>query len=763
MTVSAPYNFVPLSKHVCKVEDIGLKGPPSQDTPEVDAKSGTIEVTLTCDTPLLVNWAPERVEGVKTMGLVDAAPVIPGSTLRGMIRNVLEIATFGKMALVDDARTTVRDLQATARMDYGSRMAVGNGTIGYSPVSCAGWLRMDEGALRLVPCEFGRIDHDDLPGWLGGFHSETVSCIASFNANKTRTVDDMAQAGNVESLFLKKGKTLTHTLFVQVHEDRHSHSQPLRYRRVAPTREAAETANVSAVRKDGTLVFTGMPSGRKHMEFFFLDPRPEDTLSVDPVVWRKFLDAHERQEKESGTWVWRRKALYGGNEIPVFYLQAGGQVTALGLAMMFKLPAERSIGEMIDTTSLKHRDTVTVDLAERIFGRLETGKGNGWRGRVSFGWALAQAGTWQEPTNQDKAVIMAKPKPGFPAAYVRQKDLSGVDGTSLIQVGTRTVNGNEVPVRSQYRSYMTWTTIANKSVHDEVRGWKRYPVGPERGLEGPSATGESASQMRPIRPLRGQPITFTFTLRYHNLHPVELGAVLWALTWGGDARLRHALGMGRPFGWGRTAMSVSPTDEQRAALVRFTGAMEEWANREGMPGGWAGSVQLRQLRAMADPGVGAAQSAALRQMRIVVGQVNGNDFVRAKAAGQVLPEYGLVDLSPCWDGPDPNEIKIPDDGPPANTRTARENAMTLRELINRNRERAAAERETEEKQKEGRNRAAEAENQFPVGSKVTVRGETAVRVVLAQEGKTWRILSKTGNEKVAERGKFNVSRLNPSP
>ena len=128
MTVTAPYSFVPLSNEVFLPDDLPDKesfGAPSQDDPIHGGLSGTIPFTLTCKTPLLVGGA----NGDRSfMTTPDGCPAIPGSSPRGMVRNVMEIATFGKMQLVDDQRVAVRDLQKGARMDYGDRMAGWDGS-----------------------------------------------------------------------------------------------------------------------------------------------------------------------------------------------------------------------------------------------------------------------------------------------------------------------------------------------------------------------------------------------------------------------------------------------------------------------------------------------------------------------------------------------------------------------------------------------------------------------------------------------------------
>src|ERR1019366_9865415 len=49
----------------------------------------------------------------------------------------------------------------------------------------------------------------------------------------------------------------------------------------------------------------------------------------------------------------------------------------------------------------------------------------------------------------------------------------------------------------------------------------------------------------------------------HNLRPEELGALLWALDFGGDEKARHMLGMARPLGYGRSKIAIVAHDVRR--------------------------------------------------------------------------------------------------------------------------------------------------------------------------------------------------------
>ncbi len=590
--VSAPYNFVPLSKTICTAEMLSkdLAGTPAQDIPEKHGTSGVLSFTVTCTTRLLVGDGHKKFITAPGEG---GKPVIPGSSLRGMIRNVMEIASFARMQFVDDQRVGVRDLYAP--LDYGSRLKDIR----------AGWLRwgQDENRLRclqLTECSYAHVAHHELDKKSPGFQV-AIDALA-----KKKSADDRG-AEQVEQAFHGRKKGL-----FRFEDDR--------YHRKLAYYDARGSI-------PGTLVFTGLPgtrqvkgaktleSSKQHEFVFFGD---DQTHTVPPETWKRFIAVHEELEKESETWAWRKKQLYRGTPIPVFWLPGtDGVPEQIGLAMMFKIAADNSIHEMIAHTAEGHNDDTPLDLPTRIFGQVAD-EDRGFRTRVSFGWAELQ-GT--APEAIPVPVIAARPKPSFVPSYVRQRDFTGKSGTRLLTWG------NKEREKAQYRSYMNWPQ--GSPVKEEIRGWKRYPVGKD-ATPNKTVSGDAASTLYPLPGTAQTPLIFKGKIRYHNLHPIELGALVWALTWGGKDALRHSLGMGRPYGWGQVKITL---EEGATALQnQFTEAMER-----AIPG-WANTPQIRQLLAMADPAVGEGNKDILRQM-VLDPDTKTNEFRDSKKDRGVLPEY----------------------------------------------------------------------------------------------------------------------------
>ncbi|SFM56202.1 CRISPR-associated protein [Ectothiorhodospira mobilis] len=619
--ISAPYNFVPLSGWVHTPE----WGPQvGHDRPFRDGVSGTLAFTLHADSPLLVGGpqkpATESAPGeVHPFRLGDNGPyAIPGSSLKGMLRSVVEIAGFGRMRMVDDQRLSVRDLTSGARPFYGDRMTENKGG-GSRPKSRAGWLRLDPetGRPRLTPCQYARVEHDDLARFSGD--------------DWWKAVKREPQAKRKYERWHRRAGDRT-IRFTPEPEKAHDHSRgnKLVYRKAT---------DLGSGETEGTLVFTGQPStrdpkkpGRKHLEFIFFDCDRDAEQEIAEPVWRDFLHIHA----ESDDWeAWRKESW-----IPVFYLDDGkGGIASMGLALMYRLAYENSIHEAIVHTSSEHLalpgEGHGYDLADLLFGTVGAEQDAALRGRVTCEYATAEG---DPRPMKPQTTILNGPKPTFYPNYVVQKS----DGRGRLK-----------DAKKGYATFMDKDVV--------IRGFKRYPARPADQVAVQEVTNTQQKnrkvqvKLHPLEP----GTTFRGRIRFHNLRPAELGALLWAMTWGGNQQLRHGLGMGKPFGFGQVRLEVDPAasellpndpavgspavDEAILAQYRqaFVTHMEAEHGRRG--GAWSTCRQIANLVAMADPANApqyeAATGTELRHLHL---DERTNEFRDAKNAHAVLPDYAAV-------------------------------------------------------------------------------------------------------------------------
>lgn len=559
--ITAPYNFVPLSR---KVFFPDWADQVSHDIPFADAISGELVCELTTDTPVYVRnggkWKPEeKLNNPEAQSFFRVGDIfmIPSTSLKGMLRNVIEIASFGKMNKVDDHRYSVRDLHN--KQVYMNRMKNVQ----------AGWLRQTAtgDGWEVMPCEYALVSHELL-------RNESIK-----NAQKS----------------LDKYKTWGwNKLEVR-----------FRYKKGSLANRVTKLGEGDL----GTLVFTGQPKANtggkfdKKNEFVFFSQSGNPIMVSDEL--RKdieFLYTNPNTGKSYDEWAHWRAVLQENKKVPVFFQLEGGRLASLGFTRMYRLPYKYKVKEAIINTSAKHTST-KPDFAETVFGFVD-GSNQSLKGRISISPAIADMKT-VKPFPETVTAVLGSPKPTFYPNYINQPE-AGIDGK----------------ITGEYRTFM------DKDV--EIRGWKRYPVRqlgdvvrkPEVGRENVATT---------LIPL-AQDAKFTFSIKVHNLKPVELSSLLWALTWGGKDNLRHSLGMGKSLGYGVVGIKLASQSlrDVTGSPVNLSHVMDtfpEFMDKD-LGGGWLKTSQMEQLLAMANPQL-TPQCGHLRHLSLA-----NKDFSNAKGSSK---------------------------------------------------------------------------------------------------------------------------------
>lgn len=571
--IPSPYNFVPLSKTIVFPE---WADQVSHDAPFRDGVSGELFLTIESMSPIYVrnggSWSEEdRKDETSSMhdffksGIgPDGAEVflIPGSSLKGIIRNVTEIVTFGKMARVSDHRYSIRDLYYhpyTDKLTHGSRKTE------IVPLSKAGWLKSEGDRWYLTPCRYARIEQRLL-----GIGNSRCSAVDKYGKYK----------GQVKGIRFTLSKEKVHS-----HRKGELH---IRYDKVESLGNGELT---------GTLVFTGQPNKTKHMEFVFYSDNDEH---IDVTELRKdFEFIHSEPDGTPNVeWKYWKSRLDKGKVVPVFYLTGNDTPASstdlpesMGLAMMYRLPYKYSIGDTVCHTNKEHfpksADSFRPDMSDLMFGYCRGRKA--LRGRIQVGHFIEPSTSRERRGNSRITTIrtvLGEPKPTYYPNYLKQNHKDGM----LID--------------REYKTYM------DKA---EVRGWKRYPV--REIADQPSQDNlpriprdRDGRENRDIavyfRPLP-KGVVFEGRIRFHNLKKEELGALLWVLTWGSNGNRHHQVGMAKPLGYGRIKISI---DKGRSNILYPESSKYDWKGAEKAftdymkkeVEGWDQSDQIIQLIAMAD-------------------------------------------------------------------------------------------------------------------------------------------------------------------
>lgn len=603
MQATAPYNFVPASETVLFPS---WADQVSHDVPFRDGLCGHLDLEITTHTPLFIRGHDREGSFFQTP---DGNPALPGTSLRGMLRTVVQIASFGKLGPVNDRRLSMRDVND---LDYRRKLA---------SVS-AGWLKADpnrdydgpgeDGSPRwtIEPCHFAKIEYGLLTTLYPGFNP-------GLRRPAHMKYGDPALAG----------KNLQPTLNVAVEATAATRAklQP------EALGDYGKVTGINPAGSNGTIVLTGQPQKytpgdpkKKHHDFFFYgNAGQEIVVPFDKRRDFSFIhstggEQHRLDSSPNPDWGFWLKKMRSGAPVPVFFLlDETGALHAFGLAMMFRLACEKTTGDVVRAAQPGAPDP-RPDLAELLFGRVirTGGRTEALRGRVSLEAAVPVevAGTLPPVSGPDSPRVLGAPRASYYPNYLLQQEPQG-----------------------PHPAYETYD-----SENAKARGWKRYPSRMKEVDLPPAPTTKVA--IPPFEPLVPG-ARFATRLHFHNLRAAELGAVLWALDFGGRAECRHGLGLAKPYGYGAVTITVKKHEvvpnDPAAEAPNLEGVREKFlrAMNDAVPQ-WERSPQIRQLLAMARP-ASPQQEAMLKPMVL-------EEFpLPKKNGGKPLPAYPMGATAPA--------------------------------------------------------------------------------------------------------------------
>ena len=580
--VTSPYNFVPLNEKVF----FPLWGPlVSQDIPFKEGVSGTIQLKMTAQTPIFIRgtqYAENRI-GHKKFAFMQhqGKYCIPGSSIKGALRSVLEILSFGKLHPINTPKFGVRDFSRNSKyLDHFKK----NEPLG-------GWLYKDEHTQNYV------IDYS----------TETIRRIK-------HTVIDTLYGTSFENDYRDRLSPNAATTAVEKYK-----RLKKAYKKIKKTEGKGlelvyhKTGDQYRFRKDedtyGTLVVTGQAGPRidrmrhgkrqvtgKFVEFLFLEPNRQ--VIVDDVAWDNFTSAYKDNSPndQSDDYKHWKAVLDKGGKVPVFVCldkqfskNGTPKIAHFGLSYMHQLPYRYGIGDYIP----KAHSCPEMDMAALLFGNTE--ETSGVKGRVSV-------------------------KNGY-------SDIQTHTAFNQLEEHTRTLSG---PKASFYPFYLEQGKAKGKLVtYDsdkaQLRGRKRYPI---KATIDKSFQEDATKINSTFRPLPAK-TTFHTEIVYHNLLPEELGALLSAISFHNNASCRHALGMAKPYGYGAVTTEIINWKGMmsiEAYLKRFEDCMQQQIPN------WKESPQLRELFAMSQTVFEKEQLEKLVYMPL-------EDFRAVKSAQKFLPEF----------------------------------------------------------------------------------------------------------------------------
>lgn len=472
--IKAPFNFVPLSE---KVYFPNWADQISHDIPFEDGEDGVIELSITNITPLFTKNGAKRDEKEEysshiTMSDGTKRYFIPGTSIKGCLRSVMEILSFAKMQQYnDDSFGMVRDFDSkkTDNKAYTSYMKEGN-------VFC-GWLKQTDFGYLMEECAEG---------------IQKVSCkdlkkqFTTFNY-KNFKIGDTAE---------KKQRSLS---------DENAFDYPI--------------YEVEGIRYK--VVCTGFMAEKEH-EYLFSENK-KTPINVDESIIKAFESVHKNTAfygGKNGKGGFLKQRLHKGESIPVFFTKKDGKVEAIGITRMFRYPMSLTTAKAVANTLGHDIDFNKVDLPEAIFGYIRQ-NGMTLKGRVVISHAICDD-IIPDTSLQEESGVLGQPSASYYPLYLKQE-------------------------HAPYKTY--------ENLKAEIAGRKRYRIGKGDKYNKLTSPNDNEKVKNTIK-LIPSGHTFRCSIVVHNMRPMEIGALISAITFNNTPNTYHNLGMAKNHGFGKVKCDI---------------------------------------------------------------------------------------------------------------------------------------------------------------------------------------------------------------
>ena len=540
---TAPYNFVPLPEKVLPAQFESVEGFREHIGVEGNI-SGEILLDIEALTPLFIGWNSSN--NPKSFAPVGT-PIIPGSSLRGMFKNIFKIVTCGAFRGQTTSQGKGEDFN-DEHIYFRCLMGVGR----YP------WTK------ELNKLYNGRMTHS-AKGKDGKPHP-VKKARPGFLICKTDNKYFIAPS-------IADGKPMNYDrkedrILIREYEEKFHVTIPER--------------NSSCVKWDGSTAYiiTGSQARFKlHDAESYKKLKGDDKKKagkqfirftrLDYVDWSRehwlalpeeVRTSYEHDRNRRGVNLFTDKGILKRAElerltkkslpdiktlIPCHFLEEGGQVTAFGHGQCFRIPYQNRIANAVPENL---RDEKIIDFADAVFGRAEL-----WASRVYFEDATPVEGKVSE-LRTAKAHPLMQPNPTSYQLYLKQ-------------------NGGEL---------RHWDTVGA-----QIRGYKFYWHNDIDDDDWHANNFELSENKKRIN-AKQEPLTkdmtplakgnkFAAKIRFKNLSAVELGALMMTFDLYNSTDAAYKIGQGKPLGFGSIRIKPKLFVEDDDAYTELFGA-NGWHN-----------------------------------------------------------------------------------------------------------------------------------------------------------------------------------------
>ena len=499
--IVVPYNFIPISRWIFEPS---WAYNVSHDLPFEDGLSGKINITLKNITHLCIGSSSDgclKWERHPSSGQF----VIPGSSLKGLVRNILSIVSFGKFNVFNDRTYSYREIKKGKDYMNEYDSYLNNGKVQ------TGFLKFDSKNKE----------------WI--FTPAKCAVVENSTINKLlnkKIYNDLSAIKKYEQL----GKDILKTEF---------------YAKI--TGDFTESLKQEAVNgyNPGYIVCVNKRIKGNNVDpqtlekcYFFYDINSKTQTIGTETVNKFILAEHSKNEKKNDNLYDYLEKHQNKCGIPVWYFQETGGQSRLGLCKMPRFLYKYSVGDMVShcqKTKYKNdslNDSL-YDLTDVMFGTVKTKTEHenfNMKGRVFFGDLLS---TGKPETFTVCDMILAEPKASFYPAYLNGENYNNKDSTI-----------------AGYKFYNLRKEFVYPGYIDKYG--KRQDGNCKKSSNDNKNVSSALEMAVPDTEFRG-------SIAFHNLRPFELGALLWALRFGDKTEKtdhHHMLGHAKPYGAGEIEITV---------------------------------------------------------------------------------------------------------------------------------------------------------------------------------------------------------------
>ncbi|HBY97458.1 MAG TPA: TIGR03986 family CRISPR-associated RAMP protein [Chloroflexi bacterium] len=432
---------------------------------------------------------------------------IPATSLRGMIRSLFELVTNAPFTVFD----------SDERLEY----------------------RLDPNEARHLKAGIVRsLPDGDEPGEIALCDSAKVG--AYYDNEALNILDDSWRCGDVAYAIIGRSKNNLPKVEVLA-------------------RDPATIAHAGTP-VQGWLKITGRTIDTKKNEqiFYFKgDPDKAKRVSFDQARQADYntVLAAQRERKEDFRSQVQTWTLTLGDLVYVDLEPDNKRVRHIALVKVARLRYRKAIGALLCDHLKPSTQYEELDVASRLFGWVREAHRRGRRGgnldekmayagRVRFSHATlteeGDKGVYDQPMT---LAILGEPKPTTSLFYLRKKEGEWSVEERTVTNAAMTVGYDGNNLLRGRKIYRHHGRALNRQEYERVRD---------------EQTGELIRdhQNRTVHSVRVPGNQFQFTVDFHNLAPVELGALLWVLDLSQTEVVHLRLGYAKPLGFGSVKLIV---------------------------------------------------------------------------------------------------------------------------------------------------------------------------------------------------------------